>query len=169
MKISTKTGDKGESGLFNGKRLAKHDLYFEVLGDLDELQAHLGWCKFGITKNFEKQFNEILGQIEQDIYVIMGTIGNEMIVPKDRRGIESSNLKFIETFIEKFEKEIGILNKFVLPGKNEASARFHIARTVCRRAERSVARLHEKIKVPNEILEYLNRLSDLLFLMACKA
>lgn len=166
MKISTKMGDKGESGLLTGKRDRKSAGIFDVLGDLDELSAFLGLCKCGIGEG-HADLVEMVEKIQNDLYLMMGLIGNEMILPEGSEiGVSDKDVIILEGYLEKYEKEMGDLGAFVKPGKNEISARFHVARTVCRRAERRLVELGEELEVPEGLMRYLNRLSDLLFVVA---
>jgi cob(I)alamin adenosyltransferase len=174
MKISTKTGDKGESRLYSGRKLPKASLVFDVLGNLDELNATLGLCKSSLTDEFREEFLSILEIFQKDIFVIMAIIGNDMKNPKEAYKIDRKNVLLLEQYIEKFEEEIGEIGEFVMPGDCELSARLHFTRTVCRRTERSLVKYHDEILsnlggVSEFILQYINRLSDLLFLMAYKA
>lgn len=165
MKIATKTGDDGSTGLFGGRRVSKSALVIEVLGCLDELQAFLGWCKVSC----EGDFADVLDKVQDDLYGMMGKISGE-----EGAGVGEKNILWIEELIEKYESDSGGIDGFVKPGKDEFSARLHIARTVCRRAERRAVKYFEK-SLPGQtiknnsnfknILIYLNRLSDLLFLL----
>lgn len=186
MKISTKIGDKGESRLYSGRQLKKMSLVFDVLGNFDELNAVLGLCKSEIAKipdqvgndreggNNKGEFLKIIEILQVDIYRIMAIIGNDLRTPKEIHEIDGKDVLLLEQFIEKFESEIGDIGKFVMPGESEMSARLHFARTVCRMAERSLVKYNEEEAsqfggVSKFILQYTNRLSDLLFLMSRKA
>lgn len=167
MKISTKTGDKGETSLFGGRRVSKSSPVMGVLGELDELHSFLGWCKFGPEKERRAEVEGVLVRMQDDIYRMMAIIGFEMKVPGNIEAISESDVLFLEETMSKYEEIVGGLDKFVRPGGTEAAARFHIARTVCRRAERNVVAFNEgaDVKIPEEICKYLNRLSDLLFVV----
>lgn len=175
MKIATKTGDKGESRLYSGRRLGKSALVFEVIGNFDELNAVLGLCKsFLPDSESEKEISKILEIMQIDVYRIMAIIGNDMAVPGEIREIDRKDVLLLEQFIEKYEEMIGDIGKFVIPGENSFSASLHFARTVCRRAERSLVKYNEEIfvifgGVPEFVSQYVNRLSDLLFLLSRKA
>jgi len=174
MKISTKTGDKGESQLYSGRHLKKSSLVFEVMGSFDELNAVLGLCKSscaGAGVAEEKEIFKVLEIMQIDIYRIMAIIGNDMVVPKEIREIDRKDVLLLEQFIEKYEEKGGDAGKFVMPGENDLSAKLHFARTICRRAERNLVEYHNDILVifggvPEFILQYVNRLSDLLFLLS---
>lgn len=186
MKIATKTGDDGSTGLFGGLRVSKSSLVIEVLGCLDELQAFLGWCKVCAEDESEEVANN-LDKIQEDLYRIMGGISGG-----GEAGVSEKDVSWLEELIEKYEMGSDGLDGFIKPGKNELSARFHIARTVCRRSERAFVKFmkdEEKFANVDEavvemkssmdlgsskkasydfckiVLKYLNRLSDLMFLM----
>jgi len=171
MKITTKTGDKGKTGLFNGKRLSKGDEIFELLGNLDELNSALGMCRalFAEQKDgMNQHFNALIKRIQKDIYRIMSFIGNEMKYPENISAINNKDIEFLEDGIERMSDKTQNLTEFVLPGENELDARYNVARTTCRRAERSFVKSIELKKEQenfDEILKYLNRLSDLLFVL----
>lgn len=168
MKISTKIGDKGESRLSNGRILRKSSPVFEVLGDFDEFNSSLGLCKASGLYDDSIQVLEI---IQKDLYRIMAIIANDMKIPKGIKELDRKDVLFLEQCIEKFEEEIGDLREFVIPGKSVLSARLHFSRAIGRRAERRLIGYHDEMTVslggvPEEILQYMNRVSDLLFLMA---
>ncbi len=168
MKISTKTGDKGETSLFGGQRVKKSDIFMHVLGELDELNSFLGLAKCILKNNFE-----ILEKVQDDVYRIMSVVGNKFMPVLMVLPITEPDISYLEGNIENFEKILGKLDKFVKPGVSEISARLHIARSVCRRAERAFVELLNVFTLDGaakenseNILKYINRLSDLLFLMA---
>jgi len=169
MKISTKTGDKGNTSLYNGRRGRKSDLVFEVLGDIDELNSVLGLCKVEFKKTAEDIYVDLIETIQDDLYRIMAIIGNDMSVPGKIREVDRKETLYIEQYIEKLEEELGDIKQFSSPGENKISASIHLARAVGRRAERSlIAYNDDEMEVPEYILMYINRLSDLLFLLAEK-
>lgn len=159
MRISTKRGDKGSSSLFNGKKLKKSAEVFEVLGGLDELNSFIGWAKTVSPKKYKI----ILERIQKTLYEIMAEIGCS-----DKTADLKSEISFLEKNIDELENDLGVLRKFVMPGKNEASSRMHVARATCRRVERLIVRNTDKLKISDNLLAYINRLSDLLFLLAEK-
>lgn len=162
MEIATKTGDKGESGLFNGQRLPKSHEIFTALGDLDELNSHLGLCALGAP-----DFEVFLRKVQDQIYRVMGVVGFLGQAPKSMLTIEEMDVAFLEEEVDRLEKRVGDLSKFLRPGTSEGAARLHVARCVCRRAERALVACGDVADLPAEILRYVNRLSDVLFLMAC--
>jgi len=163
MKITTKTGDRGETSLFGGRRVSKSSDFICLIGELDELQAVTGWARCGLSGEMALATD----RIQDDLYRIMSVVGFEMKCPGNIRPIDDNDVEFLEKEMKKYEKAVGDLSKFIRPGTTEAAARLQIARTVCRRVERGMVGVDgESVKVPAEIIKYLNRLSDLLFVMA---
>jgi cob(I)alamin adenosyltransferase len=163
MKITTKKGDKGETGLFDGKRVSKGANVIDVLGELDELQSFLGLCR-----NIKNADVELIEHLQDYVYRIMSIIGYQGKCPPSCKEIGREDVEFLEVSMDKYD--VGDLKEFVRPGSDESNARFNVARSVCRRAERSVVKFHEAGgAIPEMILVYLNRLSDLLFVMGFKA
>jgi len=181
MKIYTKTGDGGETGLFGGQRVSKDCPRICAYGDVDELNAVLGLCR---AENDDPSLEKILHKIQKELFVLGADLsapyGNRS--PKLRR-ISAANVRALEKTIDLLEVKLPPLKNFILPVGTDGACFLHLARTVCRRAERSVAALlndsvklvegeivgHEiKVsgKINPEILVYLNRLGDLLFVMA---
>ncbi len=161
MKITTKTGDRGHSGLYNGKRASKASAVFDAVGELDELNSFLGWARGPIDE--EKQVWSHIDRLQEDIYKIMSIVGFEGQVPKEAKGLKLEDLQFLEAEIERCTSSMENLRSFVKPGTSEAAGRLHIVRCVCRRAERALIRYHEEQPLPELVLQYINRLSDLLF------
>jgi cob(I)alamin adenosyltransferase len=161
MKIYTKQGDQGYTRLGNGVQLPKDDLAFDALGDLDELNAVLG--KISGCHCETKLIRKIQGQLLQ--------IGAELSLSKSTYSSISADIAALEDSIDHFDKSLSPLKNFILPGGERDAAEFHFARTVCRRAERSLVRHFNHLKsqqvpVNNGLIIYLNRLSDLLFTLA---
>lgn len=170
MKITTKTGDKGKTSLFGGRRVSKASCFIELVGELDELQAVIGWCKVEAGAMGIKELGVCLAHIEDDLYRMMSIVGFEFKCPGNIGPIVEEDVEFLEKEMSKYEEAVGNPRSFVRPGDSEISARLHIARTVCRRAERMIV---ETVPVnvnenANFHLKYLNRLSDLLFVLACR-
>lgn len=165
MKIYTKTGDKGQTGLFGGKRLSKSDSRINAYGTVDELNAHIGLVA-DIQKDKELQL--FLRKIQDRLFVIGSMLAADpdknMKVPH----IKEHDISQIEEAIDKLESELSPLQHFILPGGHEHISFCHIARCVCRRGERDVVHLAEKEAVDNYIIIYLNRLSDFLFILCRK-
>jgi cob(I)alamin adenosyltransferase len=166
MKIYTKTGDAGETSLFGGMRVPKDDLRVRAYGEVDELNAALG-----LAMAFEPA-DAALASIQRDLF----TIGAELATPDpaklgkalNRSGaaIGGSDVGALEDMIDHHEAKLKPLKNFILPGGTPKAAAFHLARTICRRAERSVVALSHVEKINPAIVHYLNRLSDLLFVLA---
>lgn len=162
MKIYTKTGDAGETGLFGGGRVPKDDPRVQAYGDVDELNATLG---FGISLEPGDFELETLQTIQRDLF----SIGAELATPnpdKRRAAVTADKVTALEQVIDKHEATLPPLKNFILPGGTPKAAAFHLARTTCRRAERSVVALARDEQLNPVIMHYLNRLSDLLFVLA---
>lgn len=160
MSISTKKGDKGYTSLRGGERVWKDDPRVEAYGTIDELDSRLGEAKHFITL---KKFKHIIEGIQENLYRIAGQLASKDKVydyPLCDKDVEQ-----LDVYVSYFEKEFQFKG-FIIPGSTIASAKLDICRTVARRAERRVVSLSKKEKVLPEILQYINRLSDLLFLMA---
>ena len=164
MKIYTKTGDKGETSLFGGTRVSKESLRIETYGTVDELNSVIGVCR---SINTEKQIDSILEDIQNTLF----TLGADLATPKETKKkkiirINSTAVTRLERYIDDIDKSLEPLKNFILPGGNQTAASLHSARTVCRRAERLLVQLARKEKIGEQPLIYLNRLSDLLFVLA---
>lgn len=166
MKIYTKTGDKGETSLFGGKRVWKDDLRIQAYGTVDELNSILG---VAITEIKNEELKEVIGSIQHELF----TVGSDLAAPLERNNtifviprIDPNFVLRLEKFIDKFDSQLPILKNFILPGGLKSSALLHHARTICRRAEREVVALSKTDAINYEIEVYLNRLSDLLFVLA---
>lgn len=166
MKIYTKTGDKGETSLFGGERVWKDDLRICAYGTVDELNAILG---VAITELTNKELKIAVEGIQNDLF----TVGSDLASPLDRENknlvVPRVDVKFInrlEALIDKYNSQLPELKNFILPGGSKGSAILHHARTVCRRAEREVVSLSKNGKINSYVEVYLNRLSDLLFVLA---
>ena len=167
MKIYTKTGDSGDTGLFGGGRVPKDDPRVSAYGDLDELNSAIGAARAALP---HATFDPLLEQIQRDLF----SIGGHLATPdpeKVRAALAKADLgdervRAMEEAIDAADLELPPLKAFVLPGGTQGSAALHIARTVCRRAERSVVGLARVADVPPLFVIYLNRLSDLLFTLA---
>jgi cob(I)alamin adenosyltransferase len=158
-KISTKTGDDGTTQVEAGKRLAKDAPRINALGDLDELNSALG-----IVLAYPIQdhaISAILQQVQQDLF----NLGGELC-PPHRPAITETTTLLLEQAIVQWNDTLPPLTEFILPGGNLIAAHCHLARTICRRAERSLVHLHHSEPLQPEILRYINRLSDLLFIFA---
>ena len=164
MKIYTKTGDTGKTGLFKGTRVPKHDMRVEAYGNVDECNATLGVCFNHVQKADIKQ---LLTMIQNDLF----EVGADLATPPQQEDdaqwrIDPEMTLRLERNIDHFESNLPALMNFILPGGSIGGAHLHYARTVCRRAERSATRLAQEQPINPEIIRYLNRLSDLLFVLA---
>jgi cob(I)alamin adenosyltransferase len=164
-RIYTRTGDSGDTGLFGGGRVAKSHLRVAAYGEVDELNAVLGWV---ITRIDDEATREGLLTVQRDLF----TLGAHLATPADARSrghlpeLPRTRPAEFESWIDQLDSELGALKAFILPGGSEGAAALHVARTVCRRAERAVVALAGEDDVDGEIVIYLNRLSDLLFELA---
>lgn len=157
-KIYTRTGDDGTTGLGDGTRVAKDDLRIEAYGTVDELNSQLGVV---LAHTLPPDVKQCLENIQHDLF----DLGGELSVP----GYESVNAGYIERLereLDQFNESLPPLKEFILPAGGLATSHTHVARTVCRRAERRVYSLHKQTPISLHLLHYLNRLSDLLFVIA---
>lgn len=162
--IVTGKGDEGYTYVYSGDKLRKDDLKLEAVGTMDELCSFLGMAK-SLVK--DKSGRDILEKIQRDLFTIGGQISG-LNSKRLKRGITFGNIQYLEKRIEKLEKRFPFKD-FVLPGDNLVSSVLHVSRTVTRRLERRVVTLRDKEKFNNKnITIYLNRLSDLIFLLACR-
>ena len=164
MKIYTKTGDQGETGLFAGPRVSKDHPRIEACGTIDELNAVLGQTR---GRDSDPLVDEILGDVQNDLF----SLGAELSTPDPRRHaltlLADSRVEALEVAIDQIEERLPPLTQFILPGGDETAAALHLARSVARRAERRVVTLsREGPAVSARLIRYLNRLGDLLFVMA---
>ena len=166
-KIYTRRGDGGDTGLFGGGRVSKSDLRVEAYGTVDELNAALGWATSQVD---EQEIKDRLETVQEDLFVIGADLATSPPTGKRPRPkvpvLNVSRIGEIESWIDKADGELPGLNAFVLPGGLKGAAALHMARTVCRRAERAVVRLGTREDVSDRVIPYLNRLSDLLFTLA---
>ncbi|MGV4414421.1 cob(I)yrinic acid a,c-diamide adenosyltransferase [Chryseobacterium sp. T1] len=170
FKVYTKTGDKGETGLYGGTRISKASARVDSYGNIDELNAFIGVAKSYVN---DTEVLEQLKSIQFDLF----TVGSEAATPIDKlflaNGkarlplvISEAEIEAMEHWIDAFEEKLEPLQYFILPGGGKAATHFHVARTVCRRAERSLVFLNETEEVRPELIKYLNRLSDYLFVLS---
>ncbi|MDV3103690.1 cob(I)yrinic acid a,c-diamide adenosyltransferase [Thermococcus waiotapuensis] len=157
MSITTKTGDRGLTGLFTGDRVVKYSPIMEANGTIDELDSFLGEAKHYLPG----EMAEILERIQVQLYDIMAELASKGKYAK----VGEEEVRWLEGLIDKYEGEVQ-LKGFVLPGSTMASAKLDVCRTIARRAERKVAKLLLDYGLGSNALVYLNRLSDLLFIMA---
>lgn len=172
-KIYTRTGDNGTTGLANGDRLSKSDLTFVVMGDVDELNAHIGMIAAHANVLAETKQTEgepSIADILQTISVVqhlLFNVGGELAMP-EYKGIDNNHTLWIESEIDVLNKQLAALKDFILPAGSLLVSQVHIARTVCRRAERQAVNLktHKDDAISDDSLKLLNRLSDWLFVLS---
>ena len=155
-------GDKGNTKIFN-KDVGKDEVSVDVLGNLDELNSFIGVCRH---LNKDKKIDLILEQIQKDLFSIGSEIGSTVSSTKISTKISREKVVFLDDKIVEIENQMPELKRFILPGGSHAASVFHVARSVCRRTERSVSRLSKEIDLNENIIPYVNRLSDLLFALA---
>ena len=161
-KIITKTGDKGETGLGDGSRIAKDDPRIECIGTLDELNSFVGFAKVVIT---DVGIISFLEKIQNNLFNMGGSLAMPGV---NMKSVDNACITDLEKQVDAWNNELPPLKEFVLPGGSEASARFHLARTSTRNAERRLVSLHKIEPLPDELLQYINRLSDVFFVLARK-
>lgn len=157
-KVTTHTGDDGTTGLGNGSRVTKDHVRIEVIGDVDELNSCIGMV---LSHPLPDEIRRMLTNIQHTLF----ETGSEICQP-DKCFIASEHAEALERFIENLNASLPPLNEFILPGGSPAAASCHLARAVCRRAERSLVALEHEESVNPHTLAYFNRLSDLLFVTA---
>ncbi|MEO7083201.1 MAG: cob(I)yrinic acid a,c-diamide adenosyltransferase [Gemmatimonadaceae bacterium] len=167
MKIYTKTGDAGDTGLFGGGRVPKNHPRVEAYGDVDELNAMLGAVR---AADQMPRIDEVLVPIQRDLFAIGALLATpdleKMKQHLEKAQIDDKRIADLERAIDDCDNELEPLRSFIVPGGTPKAAALHVARTVCRRAERRVVDLSEVTELPPLVLIYLNRLSDLLFTLA---
>lgn len=164
MKIYTKTGDTGQTSLWGGTRVAKSDERIEAYGTVDELNSHVGLLR---DQDVNAQHREVLKEIQDRLF----TIGSWLAASPEKTSLQAPDLLetdvlLLETEMDRMNETLPELRAFILPGGHQAVSFAHIARTVCRRAERQVIRLSHQNRINELIIKYLNRLSDYLFVLA---
>jgi len=158
-KVTTKTGDSGETGLGNGERVSKNSPRVHAMGAVDKLNSIIGWTR---TKSIDK-IDKYLEKIQQDLF----NIGGELAIPDvDINLLDESRLNWLEEKTETLNNTLPPLNEFILPGGNEYASRLHISRAECRESERLIIALSQDEYVPEMHKKYINRLSDFLFVLA---
>jgi cob(I)alamin adenosyltransferase len=167
MNIYTRTGDRGETGLFGGGRVPKDDRRVEAYGDVDELNAALGLAR---AIELMPRVDEVLVPIQRDLFAIGALLATpdpvKMREQLAKARLDEERVAQLEAAIDAGEAELEPLRAFILPGGTPKAAALHVARTVCRRAERRVVTLAHDVEIPELAVMYLNRLSDLLFVLA---
>lgn len=165
VKIYTRTGDSGDTGLFDGTRVAKNDPRVAAYGEVDELNAWLGLAAAEVS---DPEVCAMLERIQRDLFALGARLADPAKKIAERvvkAAIVPEDISRLEDWIDRFESELPPLRRFILAGGSRAGASLHVARTICRRAERSIVALGSDAVEPN-VLVYANRLSDLLFVLA---
>lgn len=165
MKIYTKTGDGGETGLLGGIRVGKDHICIEVCGSLDELNSMIGLFRSG---EIGEEVNSILLRVQNDLFDVGGRVAACLGESSQAPGFDATRSKFLETMIDQLQAELPELKQFILPDGSESGCRLHLARAICRRAERNLVALRQlNLEFDLQLeLVYLNRLSDFLFVAA---
>lgn len=168
VKIYTKTGDRGETGLFDGSRVPKHSPRVDAYGEVDELNAILGVALAFIRD--DEELCACLLAIQRDLFVVGAHLADPTARVEAKRGekahLTEEKVTQLEHWIDQFEEGLPPLRRFILPGGSKGGATLHHARTVCRRAERRIVALSQQVEVSPLIITYMNRLSDFLFVTA---
>lgn len=167
MKIYTKTGDKGMTSLVGGKRVPKNSARLESYGTIDELNSYLGMIR---SFPIDPVITEELVEIQSRLFDIGGNLATdpEDLNVKIRLGVKEQDIELLEKAIDRMDAEVPPMKFFVLPGGDQVVSFCHIARTVCRRAERRILDLSTEAEVDELVLKYVNRLSDYLFILSRK-
>ena len=173
MKIYTKTGDAGTTALFGGTRVPKHNIRIESYGTVDELNSYLGLVR---TQDIDPRSKEIIIYIQDRLFTLGAILATDPARATLKSGkerlniprIEEEDITMLENEMDKMNDDLPPMTHFILPGGNTTVSYCHIARTVCRRAERRATLLNENEPIDDMVLKYLNRLSDYLFVLARK-
>ena len=167
MKIYTKTGDAGDTGLFGGGRVPKDDPRVEAYGDVDELNAVIGMAR---AVEPLPRIDEVLVPMQRDLFSIGALLATPNLEKMHnhlaKANIDDRRIRELEQLIDDCDRDLEPLRAFIVPGGSRKGAALHVARTVCRRAERRVVHLQHEVEIPQLVVVYLNRLSDLLFTLA---
>lgn len=166
MKIYTKTGDRGETGLFGGERVSKHSTRLDAYGSVDELNSFIG---LAILEVKNEELKSILKNIQQKLFVVGSDLATPQTEKNKKLKITRTPDSFIvetEKLIDTFDLQLDELKNFILPGGSKGAALLHICRTIARRAEREIVALKNTEEIGNNIVIFLNRLSDLFFVLS---
>jgi len=163
MKIYTRTGDDGKTSTLSGKRVSKDSAIMQVNGTIDELNAVIG---VALSYNNHEEIEEILEEIQSDLFVIGTEITLSEKSDTNKIKISQYRIKYLEDLIDSITEKLPKLRNFILPGGSLLASHLHLARTVCRRAERTLVSFIDETDLNTYSLQYLNRLSDLLFVLS---
>ena len=163
MSIATKTGDKGKTALIGGERVSKADFRVETYGTIDELGAAMGFAR---SICGDREIDELTKNIQRELFLVAGSVANPKFEDAPNPYVTPEMIEHLSSEVSRIEKMEGILSDWSLPGDVSSAAAYDVARTICRRAERCVVRMNESGEnVDTQIITYLNRLSDLLWLI----
>lgn len=166
FKIYTKTGDKGETSLIGGVRVPKFHLRIESYGTVDELNSYLGLIIDGLNN---KETSKVLYEIQDRLFTIGSVLASDPVKSKMKiPDVHEQDIELLENEMDRMDADLPELKNFILPGGNIVASHCHVARCICRRAERIVVHLSSETEVPEIIVRYLNRLSDYLFILSRK-
>jgi len=172
MKVYTKTGDKGTTLLIGGTRVPKHHIRIDAYGTVDELNSYIGWLRDKVSSNFQEELIVIQNKLfTLGSFLALDPSKEKLSSGKNRldiKPIDENDIIFLEKKIDRMEEDLPPMKFFVLPGGNEQASICHICRTICRRAERKTTQLNEVEPISPNLIKYLNRLSDYLFVLARK-
>lgn len=166
MKIYTKTGDQGETGLFGGERVSKHSTRLDAYGTVDELNSFIGYT---ITEVISNDIKSLLTDVQQKLFVVGSDLATPQTEKNQKLKITRTPDHYIsetEKLIDNYESQLEELKNFILPGGSKGAALLHICRTIARRAEREIVALKNTEEIGNNIIIFLNRLSDLFFVLS---
>jgi cob(I)alamin adenosyltransferase len=165
FKIYTKTGDAGQTSLFGGRRLHKHHLRIESYGTVDELNAYVGLLRDNVEN---EEVRAILKLIQDRLFTIGANLASDPEQDLPAPDLKNEDIQLLENEMDRMDESLPALKNFILPGGHTTVSFCHIARTVCRRAERLIVALAQEEPVAEVVLKYMNRLSDYLFILARK-
>jgi cob(I)alamin adenosyltransferase len=166
MKVYTKTGDDGTTGLFGGARVPKHHIRIESYGTVDELNSYIGLVRH---RKIDSKAEAILGEVQDRLFTIGSILASDPSKSNLKTpDLHNSDIELLEKEMDRMNEELPEMRSFVLPGGNDTVSFCHIARCVCRRAERLAVLLNEKEPIEPLVIKYLNRLSDYLFVLSRK-
>jgi cob(I)alamin adenosyltransferase len=167
MQIYTRTGDDGTTGLIGGSRIKKHDIRLEAYGTVDELNSYIGVIR---SMQNDEHADQVLEKIQRKLFVIGAHLASDesTILIKKQLPWGETDIAMLEREMDQMFNVLPRLNNFILPGGSQATSFCHVARTICRRAERRIVELSEKCEIDSNLIKYINRLSDYLFVLSRK-
>jgi cob(I)alamin adenosyltransferase len=162
MKIYTKTGDAGQTGLYDGTRIDKDNIRVESYGTIDELDSSLGFARNFIEN---PEIVDIIYKIQRDLFTVSAQLATMKELPEKNR-VTIEHIEYLETLIDSYIEKMPKVDAFIIPGSNKSSAALHMSRTICRRAERRIITLSKIEEVDPLVVKYVNRLSDCIYAIA---